>query len=577
MHEYPCPKGTYSNQTMLQNVTQCVYAPGGMYVDIGSYTPTPTGQTNVFGVIGNQCPQGSYCPQGSSNPTPCPAGTYGASPQLPNVSSCSMCDPGFICPTTGLVSASTLCPAGSYCPGGQVTGAEHSCPLGSACPLGSIVPQPCAAGTFANNTGQSVCSPCPPQFYCLNNASVPLPCPAGYFCPSQTQFATQFACPAGSISNQAQLQSAAQCDDCPPGHYCNGQAPTNVPSGRCAPSFYCSKRATGPRPNDTTGGLCSPGYVCLDGSSVPNPTDGVTGFACPPGNYCPMGSAFPVGCTPGTASTPRPVDGATGNICPFGFYCPQATTTPLLCPETTYSGTLGQAQCTPCPAGSFCDGVLTDRHQVCPQGAYCPPSTGASQPPCPVGSFNNGTGLPAITNCTVCTPGSFCASVGLVQPTALCQAGFFCNAGAVNAFGQTTSQLVNGTLSANASSCPSGSYCPVGTYQPVPCPVGTYLPTRGGRQLSDCQLCTPGQYCDTTGAVAPSGPCDPGYFCQHNNAVARPTSMTTVNSMQLGGGVCPVANFCPGGSSAPTLCAAGTYSISTGASQCTPCPAGTTL
>ncbi|OQR95869.1 hypothetical protein ACHHYP_00017, partial [Achlya hypogyna] len=136
------------------------------------------------------------------------------------------------------------------------------------------------------------------------------------------------------------------------------------------------------------------------------------------------------------------------------------------------------------------------------------------------------------------------------------------------------SQLVNGTLSANTSSCPAGHYCPLGTYQPTPCPVGTYLGTRGGQQVADCVLCVPGQFCNATGATAPSGPCDPGYFCQFNNVVARPTSATVVNGTTLGGGICPVARYCPSGSSAPLVCSPGTYSISTGASQCTPCPPG---
>ncbi|KDO27716.1 hypothetical protein SPRG_22196, partial [Saprolegnia parasitica CBS 223.65] len=595
----PCPLGTYGNATGLKMMENCLTCLPGMYCDgtaltnpsgpcdagfyctAGSYTSAPSGSAGTSGngqggqYIGGLCQKGGYCPLGSSTSLPCPAGTFNNATGAQSFSDCTNCPPGYYCQSLGLSLPTDVCAAGYFCVSGATTPTQYESPIGHFSPAGAYSPSACPPGTFNNQVRQSQCANCPARFYCNGTATVqPAVCPQGYYCPASTALPQK--CPAGTYSNLTGLAATTDCLSCPPGFFCQT-------SGLVQPS-----------------GPCMAGYTCTGGAMFPNPNGQSYGTICPAGMYCPLGSALPLPCplgtyrpntlgqnltdctpSPGgtfsnatgltaptgvcsagyyctsTAFIATPTDGVTGNLCPVGFFCPLGSSSPLKCVEGTYASSLGQALCTPCPAGSFCDGVLTDRHQVCPQGAYCPPSTGASQPPCPVGSFNNGTGLPAITNCTVCTPGSFCASVGLVQPTALCQAGFFCNAGAVNAFGQTTSQLVNGTLSANASSCPSGSYCPVGTYQPVPCPVGTYLPTRGGRQLSDCQLCTPGQYFDTTGAVAPSGPCDPGYFCQHNNAVARPTT-----------------NFCPSGSSAPTLCAAGTYSISTGASQCTPCPAG---
>ncbi|EQC38608.1 hypothetical protein, variant [Saprolegnia diclina VS20] len=440
---------------------------------------------------------------------------------------------------------------------------------------------PRRARTFANNTGQSACTPCPPQFYCLSNVSVPLPCPAGYFCPSQTKYATQFACPAGSMSNQTQLPSAAQCDDCPPGRYCNGQAPTNVPSGLCAPSYYCSKRAISPRPNDTTGGLCSPGYVCLDGSSVPNPTDGVTGFACPPGNYCPMGSAFPVGCAPGTYS---PLLGAGSCLgCPTGFFCPQNTSVPI-----------------GCPAGSF-----------------CPTNTSLPQP-CPVATYSNVVNLTSSSQCALCSPGAFCNATGLTQPTGLCASGYVCTGG---------SPIANPINQTFGSLCPPGNYCPVGSATGTKCPIGTYRPTLQGESDSlrrrECVMlgtialslprrlalwmgatavspndqeelwagqcpvgtfcpnatalptpCEAGHYCASSD-LQKASPCSPGFYCVQGSYTPTPTGQVVANGII--GNECPPGTYCPAGTSNPIPCPSGTYSSVkqlANVTQCLPCSAG---
>ncbi|OQS02383.1 hypothetical protein THRCLA_21431 [Thraustotheca clavata] len=498
--EYPCPKGTYSNQTGLQNVTQCVFAPGGMYVDVvgaispGSYTATPTGQTNAFGVIGNQCHIGSYCPEGSSNPVPCPLGTYGSSLQLQNQSSCTTCDPGYICPTSGLTNSTLLCPPGSYCPGGQYSGSQNYCPVGSFCPSGSIVPQPCPAGTFNNNTGQASCQICPARYYCLANSTAPLPCPPGYYCPVQTQYGTQFPCLSGTFSNSALLQSSNECLDCPPGQYCSGLPPTNVSTGFCSSPYFCSRRATSPRPNDTSGGLCSAGYVCLDGASIPNPTDNVTGYACPAGKYCPPGSPYPLGCSPGTYS---PLLGAGACLgCQGGFYCPQNTSVPV----------------------------------VCPVGSFCPQNS--SQPlPCPIGTYSNNTSLVSAAQCPMCPPAYYCNSTGLIQPSGLCLAGYICTG-------------VNSTF---GSICPPGKYCPEGSAIGTPCPLGTYRPNNQGQSVNDCSPSPGGTFTYATGLLAPTGICAPGYYCSLQATTSSPTDGTT-------GNICPIGYYCPQGSTSPLWC-----------------------
>ena len=69
----------------------------------------------------------------------------------------------------------------------------------------------------------------------------------------------------------------------------------------------------------TTGIIPCCRYVCLEGSTTPNPTDGVTGY-----------------------------------ICPAGFFCEAGTTQEEACPPGTYQASLGQDNCTVCPAGFMC-------------------------------------------------------------------------------------------------------------------------------------------------------------------------------------------------------------------------------
>lgn len=56
-------------------------------------------------------------------------------------------------------------------------------------------------------------------------------CPIGYYCPTGTEFATQYGCPAGTYSPYLQLTSAEECTFCPSGKYCYGSNETYT--GKC--------------------------------------------------------------------------------------------------------------------------------------------------------------------------------------------------------------------------------------------------------------------------------------------------------------------------------------------------------
>ena len=52
--------------------------------------------------------------------------------------------------------------------------------------------------------------------------------------------------------------------------------------------------------------------------------------------------------------------------------------------------------------------------------------------PCPAGTFGSGTHYTGLENCTMCSPGSYCAIDGLDTPTGQCDGGYYCTGGAVS-------------------------------------------------------------------------------------------------------------------------------------------------
>ena len=53
--------------------------------------------------------------------------------------------------------------------------------------------------------------------------------------------------------------------------------------------------------------------------------------------------------------------------------------------------------------------------------------------------------------------------------------------------------------------CPAGYYCPLGSGAPFACPSGTFSSTEQSIDLSDCDSCKAGQYCEETALLQPTG------------------------------------------------------------------------
>ncbi|KAK2153854.1 hypothetical protein LSH36_283g03032, partial [Paralvinella palmiformis] len=88
----PCPLGTYSDTSGLNNGSQCL-----------------------------DCPAGSYCPYGSetdhrTTPINCPAGTFNPDEKSGHELNCRDCPGGFACPDVGQTNYTVPCMEGHYCP-----------------------------------------------------------------------------------------------------------------------------------------------------------------------------------------------------------------------------------------------------------------------------------------------------------------------------------------------------------------------------------------------------------------------------------------------------------------------------
>lgn len=566
----PCDNGTFcEGQAQAGSAGQC---DAGFYCHRnvlnvrptdGLYTLEYAGTTVSAG--GNICPSGSYCPTASVNPTECPAGKYSSSQGLADSSVCTVCSPGFFCPSgSSAVRGNLECPLGRYCP--KETPGERDADGNPICP---DCPR-CPAGTYGYTTGLTTpeeCTPCPGGSFCEEGATPALSgnCTAGRYCP-------------------AAAVSAVDGPLCPLGHYC--------PEGSAQPT-PCPEGTFGNQTNQTQESDCRPctaGYYCREeGLTAPS-------APCAAGYYC-----------TGSATTPYQ------HVSPTGTFTLDGASEPTNCSSPQFNAFVGQGACTTCPDRYECPRDAMTTPEACPAGSFC---AGGVTSPCPEGKYSARVNLSTASECRLCPEGSACTQPGLSSPDATCEAGFFCAAGSVDTTGQTVFCDENATVSAPAGrGCDEGFYCPAGTDLPLPCPPGLY---GGDSSVSNvhnltsaeqCALCPEGRAC---AGYAVRGDqivgCEPGYYCQAGCLSARPTEIYdsvqafgfqhpslvvdavlhangsvvvpayNVTDVYLGGGLCPVGFFCPSNSTLPTVCPASTLGTDPGASSsesgCGPCPEG---
>lgn len=123
---------------------------------------------------------------------------------------------------------------------------QYPCPAGYYCPSESAYPIACPAGYFNINimmTQESDCTnnPCPTNFFCNVGTKYPQPC-VGVCDPSiLAPSAAPVTCLAGTYSGNDSPISAAACNTCWEGHYCEEALaslhlfPTRCPKGTYQP------------------------------------------------------------------------------------------------------------------------------------------------------------------------------------------------------------------------------------------------------------------------------------------------------------------------------------------------------
>ena len=184
----------------------------------------------------------------------------------------------------------SLCSGGYYCPKG--TAAELPCPAGFACPVGSPAPQVCLAGTFCSAPGLLTGPDCPAGSFCPIGASAPTPCPSGYFCPQAS--GSPFPCSAGAYCPGAPATDQLPC---PVGFFCPLATLAPVPCAGGATE--CPAEGTECPPSMPSCSLCAiqaPGNNCSAGGYCPQEGGWARRLLCPPGSYCPGGTAAPIPC-----------------------------------------------------------------------------------------------------------------------------------------------------------------------------------------------------------------------------------------------------------------------------------------
>ncbi|EKX46973.1 hypothetical protein GUITHDRAFT_107322 [Guillardia theta CCMP2712] len=217
-------------------------------------------------------------------------------------------------------SACKVCKPGYFCPGMlSASGPDGTvlCPSGSYCPSGTSVAHPCSPGTYGPSPGLAACQGCPSGKACVQPGTIqPTVCPAGYYCESNCSSPTP--CPIGTYSSSLGLEAESECRLCPAGRYCASVGITQS-TGECIAGIFCEAGA-----NDSSTLVdaespsgrrrvipCPAGHYCIAGSEAPSP--------CPPGTYCAGGDSLPAPCEPGTYN--QEAMQTSCKPCPPGYIC----------------------------------------------------------------------------------------------------------------------------------------------------------------------------------------------------------------------------------------------------------------
>jgi hypothetical protein len=396
---------------------------------------------------------GYYCDPVTITCLKCPFGFYcSGSEQNARRDKCDSSKP-----YTSKRGATSYSQCVSYCPSGYENDPPSNCKACAKGRYGSYgVCDPCQSGKYApfdglikcyycatntySSEGASACTNCnTPGFYTADHKSC-IPVKASYY---STGNGPQ-SCQQGRYSDTTGLTS---CTLCPKGTYQNGNGQT-----ACRPCTDMNSRYYSNNVGSTTCQQCSRYsnyYLVTSGSMNIDCISAGSDESVPWSYYC----------------------GSSCNACTSGKYTAQK-----------------RAQCTLCPAGSYC---------TSPTGYRTDESSNPYVIPCPVGTYSDSAGLSSLSQCKSCPVGEFSDKTGQSSCDDCAKGTYTTAAGSSSCEKCPAGTFGSSASSSVCSSCEKGKYNDkVGQGSCTPCGLGKYTDVV---KSSSCTDCAAGKYQDVEG------------------------------------------------------------------------------
>jgi predicted outer membrane repeat protein len=269
----------------------------------------------------------------------------------------------------------------------------------------------------------------------------------------------------------------------------------------------------------------------------------------------------------------------------------------VTCDQGKHSTDLNALTCTNCPAGSR--GVVNDTNglttcETCPSGKFQANDGQLTCDQCPAGKY--ALNIPNQSQCYECSVGTAASIAGSVGSCSLCLAGTYaavngsleciaCGAGSINILnGSSSCQPCSGSTYQSLSGQSYCLSCALGTYSVTnlvtPTPIAACTQARPGFYVNStgsttAYACSPGTASSSYGSANCSS-CAPGSYVSSSQAsscisAARGYYVTSSgSSSQL---PCPAGRYSTGGAIVCTTCDPGSWS-SGAAETCASCSAG---
>ncbi|QDZ22951.1 hypothetical protein A3770_09p54690 [Chloropicon primus] len=434
----------------------------------------------------------------------------------------------------------TPCPAGSSISGGVTNATDAaSCVCGINAQMNDATGRcECKAGYGGDATVVSIgCSACGSTGYKEEDGNAQCtPCPMGALVTNGTTNATDSeSCVCGV--NSAFGDESDRCL-CKPGY------------GGDATSIYgCSPCGTGAYKGDMGNTQCTP---CPGGSSI---VGGVSNSTDSDACVCGVNAALNTG---------------TGRCeCKAG-YGGDATVVSIGCSACgilAHKGTVGNTQCTPCPAGSSVSGGVTNATDSSSCGCGINAEMNEVSGRCECSAGYGGDATNSLIGCSPCGILAYKGDMGNTQCTP-CPGGSSVSGGVTNATDSSSCGCgINAEMNVATGRCEcSAGYGGDATNSLIGCSPCGILAYKGAKRNAQCTPCPAGS--SVSGGVSnatDAASCVCGINAEMNVATGR------CECSAGHGGDATVANI------GCNICGTSAFNGDVGNVQCTPCPSGSTV